>query len=232
MGFEEMERMRSMLWIIGGALALVVCLSLTLGTGSAEANSWYPRSTDKWTKGFRLETDVTYTYVLRKGDRNRPTSRLEEKGRLNLWIPPGQKEEIRFWYSIDGVHKSGVAPNDPHGLVGALVLSALVGTDPLSLESLRLLTTPFQWVQWADQFLESSFRHGVIWEVYQHPALRFSADRRGNETYEGEVTLGRDTLLELRIKLSDPLPERIVSRYGRDVYQAELESTPPRRILR
>lgn len=229
-----MARMRSFRWFGGTVLAaFVVWLALALGAQAAGAPARYSPPGDKWTGVFRLEPGVTYTYVLSAAERGRPVLRFEERGRLNIWLAPGGSQEIRFSYTVGGVQRSGTAPNNPHALAGAVLLSALTGPNPLPENALRLLSTSLQWIQWADLFTESTlFRNGTVWEVYQNPPLRFTATRRANETYEGQVTLGRETLLELRIKLSEPLPERAVSYYAREVYRAELESVPQRRPLR
>lgn len=217
-----------------GGLIIVLCILAALGPGAsiALAHPQRPPYAERWTEGFRLEPGVTYTYALRSGDKYPTGQRFAERGTLNLWVSPGGADEIRFWYTVDGIHKNGVAPNDPHALVGALLLSALVGTDPLATDAVRLIATPFQWVHWADLFLESDFRGGIVWEVYQHPPIRFSANRQGGDTYSGEVTMGRETVLELRLQLTQPLPQRVVSRHGRNAYVAELAAEPPRRVLR
>jgi|GEM_PF-6515507 len=228
-----MRQIRSITAFRRAALALVLVVIVARGAqGAALVSSRDFWRGEVWTRGFRLEPGVTYTYELSSGDKNRPFSRRESRGTLNLWVPPGETNEIRFWYTVDGVRRSGTAPNDPHGLAGALLLSALAGPEPLPEGALRLLVTPFLWVQWADMFFESDFKSGVVWEVYQHPPLRFTAERERPGVYSGEATSGREVLLVLRIDLAKPLPERVESRYGRDVYVAELAGQPSGRVLR
>lgn len=151
------------------------------------------------------------------------------RGELNLWRSGGSSDEIRFWFTIDDVRINGTAPVDPQAVAGAVLVAALTSPTPISYEGIRLLTTVFQWTQWRDLFAESSFRHGLVWEVLQHPPHRFTAKQSGFfGPFHGQVTRGRDTVLELTIDLAKPLPLEIVAFDGRDRYTAELVQAPVR----
>lgn len=215
-----------------GALGVLV---LWMGSGGDVAAHGYgrPDRGELWTNAFRLEPGTTYTYSLRDGSHRGRGDREDGRGELNLWQTPGSEDEIRFWYSVDGVRGNGTAPAEPHALAGAVLLSALTGPEPLSQDALRLLVTPLYWVEWSDRFMESEFRRGVVWQVFQHPPLRFTARQTGRgSNFSGELTYGREVLLELTLDLSHPLPTEVTSHYGRNRYVAELVDTQGRRVLR
>jgi len=114
----------------------------------------------------------------------------------------------------------------------AVLVAALTGPDPLPGEAVRLLATAFHWTLWRDLFAQATFRDGFVWESLQNPAYRFTARQRGFALYEGEVTRGRDVVLELTIDLTKPLPLEIVAYDGRDRYEAVLMSSPVARPRR
>ncbi len=186
-----------------------------------------------WTDLFDLEPGTTYTYTIRTDSERGERHRDDVRGELNLWRSPGRSDEIRFWYTIDGVRGNGTAPSDPSALVGAVLLSGLTGPQALSQEGLRALATPFAWIQWFDLFETSEFRRGTVWEVLQQPPLRFTAQRTGGRSqYSGEVMYGRETMLHLRIDLRRPLPSEVTSRIAGRRYTAELADPSQRRLLR
>lgn len=155
----------------------------------------------------------------RPGPHHKPVT----TGELNFtWI----RDEIRFWFEVDGVRANGTAPNDIRALAGAVLVAALTGPEPLTPEAARLLATPFQWIQWYDLFAESTFRTGLVWQVSQHPPHRLTAGLySGRHVYWAELTRGRDAILEMGIDLREPLPWDVIAYDGWDVYRAQLVST-------
>jgi len=210
-----------------------------------------------WREMFDLQPGVTYTYTLTyesdsRGGRppwlwvtpdgwswdgwswegpGRGGQRVIT-GQLNLYRTGGGRDEVRFWFVFGDVRVNGSAPVDPQAVAGAVLVAALTGPDPLPGEAVRLLATAFHWTLWRDLFAQATFRDGFVWESLQNPAYRFTARQRGFALYEGEVTRGRDVVLELTIDLTKPLPLEIVAYDGRDRYEAVLVSSPvagPRR---
>lgn len=152
-----------------------------------------------------------------------PNSKPLTTGEINFNLA---RDEIRFWFEVDGVRGTGTAPKDVRALAGAVLVAALTGPEPISQEGMRLLATAFQWVQWYDLFADATFRHGLVWQVSQHPPHRLTAaPYSGRHVYWAELTRGRDVILELGIDLREPLPWDIIAVDGWDVYRAELVST-------
>lgn len=214
---------------------LMIASILLIGISTAEGG-WPPRPVDPgvtWTTVFRLEPGVTYTYVLEGATTGGRHGRRGPRGELNLVRSHGFVDEIRFWYEIDGVRGSGTAAADARSVTGAVLLSALTAPESLSLDALRVLATPFHWVQWYELFAESTFRDGLVWQVFEHPPQRFTAERRGRSLeFSGQVTVGRDVVALITVDTSRPLPLTVESRYGRSRYEARLVVSPGRGPLR
>lgn len=233
------------------AALLVVALALAAAVPMASAQ---PRNT--WWSMFELQPGVTYTYTLTYEPARRSSGwspwdwdwdgpgspwgggvgRRDDgvvRGELNLWRSGGARDEVRFWFTFGDVRVNGTAPVDPQAVAGAVLVAALTSADPIPAEGVSLLATVFHWTKWRDLFEKSTFRDGTVWEVVQHPPHRFTArQERFFNTYRGEITRGRDTVLELTIDLAQPLPLEIVAHEGRDRYVVQLVQQPvtgPRR---
>lgn len=195
-----------------------------------------------WNTAFQLEPGATYTYDLRHVERRGASSNRGRahgrtiQGELNLELDARDSNKVRFWYRVDGVHGNGTAFNSPEAVVGAITLAALSGTDELSSDALQLLLAPFHWVRWHSLFVESAMRRGVVWEVFEHPPHRFSVrhihSTHGERRYTGEVTRGKQTVLELTLDVNRPLPLEIVRVVDSKRYEAELRVSLGRGILR
>lgn len=207
-----------------------------------------------WQAMFDLQPGVTYTYTLMHqttgrgsgfppGPGHAPGASANAgagfgpgrsggrpvRGELNLWRSGGANDEVRFWLTFDDVRINGTAPNDPQAVAGAVLVAALTNPTPVSYDGIRLLATVFHWTNWRDLFAGSTFRNGVVWEVLQHPPHRFTARQQGVfGPYYGELTRGRDPVLQLTIDLAKPLPLEIVAIDGRSRYVAELVQEPIR----
>lgn len=226
--------------------AVLLGAVLVLGLVLSAADDTFARNT--WRAVFDLQPGITYTYTLTyeqsgRGPASPPwvwfgpdgpeggagRSRFATiTGELNLYRSGGADDTIRFWFTIDGVRVNGTAPNDPQAVAGAVLVAALTNTEPLSPEAVRLLTTVFHWTNWRDLFERSAFRNGTVWNVVQHPPHQFTARRQGfGDVYRGEITRGRDTVLEITIDLAKPLPLEIVAWDGRDRYVAALAVQEP-----
>lgn len=234
------------------ALAAALAAAAVAAAGDAAA----ARIGNTWRAMFELQPGVTYTYTLTYQAPGRSPAippwqgnmpggpeagggpgagrRTDYvTGELHLWRSGGVNDEVRFWFVVDGVRVNGTAPADPQAVAGAVLVAALTSPEPISTEGVRLLATVFQWTRWRDLFAQATFRNGTVWEVLQHPTLRFTARQYGfSGSYRGEVVRGRDTVLEIAIDVSRPLPLEIVAFEGRHRYRAELVQEPvwgPRR---
>lgn len=182
-----------------------------------------------WWGMFDLEQGTTYSYDLRATNWNRVSVRGE------LSFTPLADGSIRFWYDVGEISGHGTAPADPQALAGAVLLSAMAQAGRANVETLQLLAAPFYWVNWTDQFYDARFRNGIVWEEFTSPPTRFEAKpTRGafSTTYEGQITVGRETVARLWLDLWEPLPERIVVLDGRWEFSAQLTSVPQRPLLR
>lgn len=232
-------------WAFGGEAVQAASLKPPVsgsgsGAGASGAGSGFvpSRASGSWEALFQLVQGETYTYKLTHDMtrnarwstdyelhrlRPAPNHKPQTAGELNFSLV-GRRDEIRFWFDIDGVRGNGTAPNDVRALAGAVLVAALTGPEPLSAEGLRLLATPFQWMQWYDSFAMSTFRDGVVWRVSEHPPHRFTATPYSGRTrFWGELTRGRDVILEMGVDLREPLPWDVIARDGWNVYRAELE---------
>lgn len=148
-------------------------------------------------------------------------------GELNF-TRVGNRDEIRYWFDVDGVRANGTAPNDVRALAGAVLVAALTGEKPMSSEGVRLLATAFQWTHWYDMFASSTFRDGLVWQISQNPPYRFAASPlSGRYQYWGELLRGRELVLEMGVDVRDPLPWDVIAYDGRDYYRAELSVASP-----
>lgn len=235
-------------WLLAAALLLTVLGLLAVWTAPASA-----QANRTWRALFDLQPGATYTYTLmyepQSGVRRLPepwwappgwpevlvgrSGQRTVVGQLNLYRTGGAFDEVRFWFVFGDVRVSGTAPVDPQAVAGAVLVAALTGPEPLPDEAARLLATVFQWTAWRDSWARSTFRDGTVWETVQNPPYRFTARQRGiSSVYDGQLTLGREVVLEMTIDLGQPLPLEIVSYAGNDRYRAVLEQQPgsgPRR---
>lgn len=232
----------SMGWTMGSATVQAASLKPPAadfgGSSGSGSNFVSSRASGLWEALFQLARGETYTYKLTHdiirsprwstdwelhGLRPAPHTKPMTTGELNFSLV-GREDEIRFWFDVDGVRGNGTAPNDVRALAGSVLVAALTGPEPLSAEGLRLLATPFQWVQWYDSFAMSTFRNGVVWRVSEQPPHRFDATPyNGRTRFWGELTRGRDLILEMGVDLREPLPWDVIARDGWNVYRAELE---------
>lgn len=233
--------------------ALLLGAVLVLGLVVATADDAFARTANTWRAMFDLQPGITYTYALSYepsgrgpgappwvwfgpggdagGGGHGPGGRSGHGsvfGELSLYRSGGVGDEVRFWFTMDGVRVNGTAANDPQAVAGAVLVAALTNPEPISPDGLRLLATVFHWTNWRDLFERSTFRSGTVWNVVQHPPHQFTARRQGfSDVYHGEVTRGRDTVLEITIDLARPLPLEIVALNGRDRYMAALQIQEP-----
>lgn len=212
--------------------ALVAVLLFSV---SATAQVWLPPqgpSTGgaRWTTMFRFDRNQTYTYRLTAYNWNR----VEMTGTFS--ITPLASGQVRFSYDVNGLRGSGVAPAEPKALAGAVLLSALTNLGYHNLETVKLLTAPLYWMNWADLFADARFRTGEVWEASQHPRVYFEAYQRYswsyNSQYDGVIYEGRTPKAELIIDLVEPLPLEVVVLDGRWEFVAQLQTQWVTPILR
>lgn len=213
------------------AITAVLLLSLTAG---ATPPVWTPPGQsvigNRWTAMLRLDRDQTYTYRLTGYNWNR----AEMSGTINFAATAGG--QIRFWYDVNGLRGSGIAPAEPKALAGAVLLSAMVNLGDRNVETLKLLTAPLYWMNWSELFADAQFRTGVVWQDSQQAPYSFEAHQlyrwTYNSQYEGVIYQGRTAKAEILFDLVEPLPLAVAVIDGRWEFVAEMQTNWITPILR
>lgn len=176
----------------------------------------YP-TVSRWHDVFSLERDVTYTYHLKAYRWGWESA----SGELSI---TRAGSGVRMSYRVGNASGTVTAAYDPEAMVGALLLDALTNTS-IDYAGVQMLTTPFKFTPWLEQFSQATFRNGRVWEVSGHPSVRFDAQQKGwrkDTEWDGELRRGSQTILNLQIDLEEPMPLYVESRDGEYRFSAEL----------